>query len=164
MTWQGITPTPDPGFMRKLKTFDPNLDCEFNREIERFIITQPSRLRSGKLVAAVVDNPGRPEYRQPDDRDLRVLARADFERKSHTDRIREGEQMMLEKPLQDEKRAENEIRDVTKDNKLQLQHAYAKFFGMRADEHNPAFRRITHKPKGKVFDPPYRVVDRRKVK
>jgi len=164
MTWQGMTPIPDPGFMRKLRTFDPNLDCEFNREVERFIITQPSRLRSGKLVAAIVENPGKDVYRQPDDRDLHNLARADFERKSHKDRIREGEQAMLEKPIQDEKHAESEIRDATKDNRLQLQHMYRRVFKMTGDDHNPAFRRITHKPKGKVFDPPFKVVDRRKVK
>lgn len=164
MAWQGITPEPDPGFLRKLKTFDPNLDCEFNREVERFIITQPSRLRSGKLVAAIIENPGTDHYRQPDDRDLKVLAKADFERKSHKDRIREGEEHMLDAPKRSEQTAKEAIRDATRDDRRQLEHAYARHFGFRTDGHNPAFRRVVHKPKGKVFDPPFKVVDKRKVK
>jgi hypothetical protein len=155
--WTGITPTPDPGFMKKLKVVDPNLDCEFNREVERFIITQPSRLGSGKLVAAIVENPGKDFYRQPDDRDLAVLAKGDFERTSHKQRIIDGEERMRNEYLKKEKDAEDKIREAAIDNKNQLFRAAQYDAGVVGDRHNPAFRRVTPKPKG------YKVVDKRKV-
>jgi len=157
MSWQGITPTPDPGFMRKLKTFDPALDCEFNREIEKFIITQPSRLKSGRLVAAIVENPGKDFYRQPDDRDLRVLAKADFERKDHKRRIKEGEDYILSEHEKSDKRAEEAILAQTKDNGRWLKRKLAHAAGLVGDRVDPAFRRITPKSKG------YVVKDRRTV-
>jgi len=163
--WQGITPIPDSGFMRKLKVFDPNLDCEFNRHVERFIITQPSRLGSGKLVAAVVENPGKDHYRQPDDRDLAHLAKGDFERKSHKRRIQEGEQYMLEYEEEQDKKVEEDIRNRTKDDKLQLMHTYQHAAGFRADAHNPAFARVNPRIKGKrIQRDGYSVVERRTVK
>lgn len=156
--WTGILPTPDPGFMRKLKTFDPNLDCEFNRECECFIITQPSRLGSGRLVAGVIANPeGIPGYRQPDDRDIAALARADFERKDHKTRIREGEEKMLEAPKKNEAFAEDEIKHATRENKNRLRRMAAQIRGDGGDAVNPAYRRITPKSKG------YTVVDKRKL-
>lgn len=148
MTWQGITPTPDPGFMKKLKTFDPNLDCEFNREVERFIITQPSRLRSGRLVAAIVENPGQEFYRQPDDRDLKNLAKFDFERKGHKQKIREGEERMLNHRKEQNQKAEEALREQTIDNKHWLQRKLAYAAGAVGDRVNPAFRRVIPKSKG----------------
>ena len=155
--WIGMIPTPDSGFMRKLKTFDPNLDCEFNREVERFIITQPSRLRSGRLVAAVIDNPGQDHYRQPDNRDIRNLAHADFERKSHKRRILEGEERALQQEEVQNKKAEDRIMETTVDNKEWLRHKLSVAAGLKGDSVNAAFRRITHKPRG------YKVEDRRRL-
>jgi len=156
--WTGITPIPNSTFMRKLKRFDPNLDCEFNREVELFIITQPSRLGSGRLVAGVVANPGKDYYRQPDDRDIHALAKADFERKDHKRRILEGEEYMAESKEKEDKFAEDEIMHASRENKIQLKHMADNIVGRSVDTVNAAFRRVPVKSKG------YVVKDKRKLK
>lgn len=163
--WKGITPEPDPGFVRKLKTFDPKLKCKFSRKLGKFVITQPTRLRSGEAVAAVVEGDTGGGYRQPDERDLGVLARADFERKSHKERIREGEEFVEKNREAEEKREHETFRDVAKDNYNQLRHYYANLTGDRADDHNPAFRRVKTKPKGELKDTGkgFQIVDKRRV-
>jgi hypothetical protein len=155
--FQGITPEPDAGFVRKLKRFDPKLKCEFDRKCGKFIITQPNRLHSGRSIAAVVEGDFGGGYRQPDNRDIKMLARADFERKSHIARIREGEQYEKQ-----DAHAYDEIKHATAENKRQLRHYASILRGDRGDNVNPAFRRVTKKAKGTRKNG-YTVVDKRRA-
>lgn len=160
--YKGIAPIPDAGFVRKLKRFDPKLDIEFDRNIGKFIITQPNRLHSGRSIAAVVEGDFGGGYRQPDNRDIQTLVRADFERKSHLQRIREGEQYAADVREKQDAHAYDEIRHATAENERQLKHWQAVARGDRGDDVNPAFRRVNHKKKGIKKDG-YTLVDKRAV-
>ncbi len=41
---RGMTPSPDSGFVKDLKTFDPKLEIAFDRRYDAFVITQPSQV------------------------------------------------------------------------------------------------------------------------
>lgn len=162
--WIGIVPSPDPGFVKKLHTFDPTLKCQFSRKLGKFVITQPNRLHSGESVAAIVEGDTGAGYRQPDNRDIKALYEADFEIKDHKRRILEGEEAMLEHEKNQEERVAAEIRDITLDSKYQLRNTYVK--AANEGKGMAPFRQVTVKPKGKVFsqEPAVKVIDRRKVK
>lgn len=124
--WVGDTPTPDRGFVQKLKEFDKNLWVEFDRKLSCFVIYQPS-VRYGKAVAHVV----RPEsdevpYRQPDERDIANLYVTDFARKSAKRRITEGEEKIVNAHQKSDKDAADDLRDKTKDDRIQLRNTYIK--------------------------------------
>ena len=126
--YRGITPTPDTGFVKKLKKFDPKLKLEFSRLLGKFVITQPRKLHSGRALAAVVEGNTGGGFRQPDNRDIDTLCRADFERTSARKRIIAGEDYMLNHKKAQEKELKDSIRDATKDDKFQLINAYRKVF------------------------------------
>jgi hypothetical protein len=156
--FHGITPTPNSGFVRKLKQLYPELEVEFSREHERFIITQPSRLRSGRVLLMIIggykiDN----SFRQPDERDLKVLWKADMWRIGYKKQMMDGERAMLEAREKEEAKAEEEIRERTKDDKIQLSDGYRRAFNIA--KANATFRRIENKPKPGSFI----INDRRKL-
>ena len=148
--YQGITPTPDSNFVKKLHRYDSTLKCNFDRELSKFVITQPSMLNSGRKVALVVkDWEHEGGWRQPDERDIARIAMADFHRKSIRRRIQEGEDYMLNYRDKQDRKAAEELRDMTKDEKLPLVNAYRESFnlGKKIRPHRP----IKPKVKGKVF-------------
>jgi len=148
--WQGITPNPDSGFVKKLRTFDPKLKCQFSRKLECFVITQPNRLHSGESVAAIVEGDDGAGYRQPDNRDIQTLYEADFENKDHKKRILEGEEYMTNYREKEHKENIDEIRDIGKDSKYQLRNSLVKAYNM--GKGMAPVRPIKVKPKGKVFN------------
>ena len=147
--WIGITPSPDPGFVKKLHTFDPKLKCEFSRKLGKFCITQPNRLRSGKSIAAIVEGDTGAGYRQPDNRDIRILYEADFENKDHKRRIREGEDYIIDYQKEQERKNTETIRDITKDSKYQLQNELIKAYNL--GKGMAPVRPVKVRPNGKVF-------------
>lgn len=148
--WIGLTPTPDPAFVRKLREFDPALSVEFDRYTGKFVVYQQGKI-SGKAVALVISG-GENEagFRQPDERDLMRLKRADLTRDVVRRRFldtEEGMRAYTRDSLQD---ARQELREASRDNKYQIKRAYR---AMTNDGKAPSpFRHVAHKPKGKVFD------------
>ncbi|MEE9365990.1 MAG: hypothetical protein V3W44_04805, partial [Dehalococcoidales bacterium] len=140
--YHGLTPTPDPGFARKLREFDPKLRLEFSREHEKFIITQPTRLRSGRVPLILIGKYADGTYRQPDDRDLEILHGADMHRSGQEvkDRIRIGEEYMLQSQEDQFVKARAEIRDRAKDDKTYLMQQYNQAFNN--SKANAAYRRV----------------------
>lgn len=147
--WTGLTPSVDHGFKRKLRDYDPDLDCVFDRQFGKFVVTQSSKV-SGRVPAVIIGVDVEEGYRQPDDRDIRQIAKADFARKSVKERIKEGEDYMREYRENQNAHVAEEIRDSTKDDKIQLMNAYRRHL-LKDGKANSEFRRITPKSKGKKF-------------
>lgn len=149
--WHGITPSPDPGFMRKLKRYDKSLGCHFDRKYERFVITQLGKI-SGRVPVLLVDDPALPHYRQPDGRELAILWMADMWNRANQgwkEAMQEGEDYILEHEEKQDRKTKEEIRDTVKDNKYWMKRMMDEITntskGLRP------FRQVIHKPKGKVF-------------
>lgn len=141
--YTGLTPSPDPGFIRKLRKFDPNLRLEFDRQQGKFVITQPTRLNSGRVPLLIIGKYRDGSYRQPDERDLDFLLRADLHRKGQEvkDRIQEGEDYMISHQEKQFVDAREEIRLRAIDDKRWLMSQYNKAFNN--SKANATFRRIT---------------------
>ena len=169
--YQGVTPTPDRVFVRKLKEFDPRLSVEFSREDHRFVITRDAvcpgdaGYRAYKLwvVETAAGN-----FRQPDERDIYALWLGDLWRHGGVKaRIMEGEAEILRRHEKEEKDIDQEFHDITKDNKRQLINTFKKASG--EGKYGGEFRRIKVKNKGKTWseiaaEDKYTVIDKRKIK
>jgi len=124
-------------FIKNLKQVDKGLDCEYNKFSDRFLIKH-----NNHIVYTIMG-------RYPDNRELLVIKEADFRRKSLEKRLKESEEYAKNYREKKKLEAKESIRDITKDNKIQLQRAFA-----RADvggKQNSTFRRVIPTPKGKVF-------------
>jgi hypothetical protein len=153
--YQGVTPSLDPAFQSALKTFDKSLWVEFSREASRFIIYQKSEQHSKAQVMVIETEEG--EFRQPNDLDIAMLYWGDLWRHGGPEaRMIFGEEKALKQMDDDEKRAETEFRDATKDNKYWLRRKLLEATGQVADA--PHVRRVELKPRG------YKVIDKRKWK
>jgi len=147
--WTGMTPTPNPGFVKRLKEFDSKLDCVFSRKFGKFVIRQPSRV-SGMVPAIIVDGGPGDGYRQPHVGDIKELYTGDFTRKSAKERILEGEEYMKDYREKEQAHVDDEIRNMTKDDKIQLMRAHRQHI-LKDGKANSEFRRVTPKSKGQVF-------------
>jgi len=157
--YKGMTPNPDRGFVNKLKKIDPTLDCSFNRAHGKFVITQLGKI-SGRVNVAIVEGNEGGGYRYPDNRDIRMLQRSDLHRSGQEvkDRVRDGEERMINAKIEQQRKVKEEIRDTTKDDKLQLASAYHEAFNLPGKgPSKSAFRRIEREPKG------FTVHDKRKL-
>lgn len=145
--YSGIIPVVDRGFLKKLKRIDPGLDCEFDRKFGKFVIYQTGKI-SGRVPLAVIEGNEGGGYRYPDNRDIILIHEADMYYKGQElkDRVRRGEESMLAAKREEERKIREEIRDVTKDDKIQLMRSYHQTFNM-GGKGNASFRRVTPKPK-----------------
>lgn len=159
--YQGITPTPDSGFIRKLKDISPKLGCEFSREHARFVITCQAEL-SGRYELFMVNGDEGGGFRYPDNRDILAVQEADRYVKSRRQRMRDADEYMR-KHREDEEKSENDdIRNMTKDGKHQLIRAYTKDFNLGKCE--STYRKVSARPKGRVTERDgYVVLDRTAV-
>jgi len=124
-------------FLNRLKAIDQNLDCKYSQDADKFVIIHNNR------IIFTVDG------RYPDDREIAMVAFADFRKKDHIQRQREAEAYARDYRSKKAKDARDNIHNMTTDDKIQLKRAYA-----RVDvggKENSTFRRIEKKPKGKVF-------------
>lgn len=152
--FKGLTPSPDPGFVKKLKKYDPSLKVEFSRKHKKFVITQPRKLvqGGGRAETFVIEPMGDPSgYRQPDNRDFNFIVKSDMHRKGQEvkDRIREGEEFARETEEKQQKKVRDTFYEITKDDKIQLMNVVQKHTNQGKAKH--AHRQIEVKPKGKVF-------------
>lgn len=145
--YEGIPPVPDRGFIRKLKEIDPRLDCEFNRQYGKFVITCKAEL-SGRYELFLVEDGLDGGFRYPDNRDIISIHMADRYQKSRRQRILEGEEYMKNYRAKEDKRVKDAIHDMTKDDKRQLVRTYTKAANLGKAE--STFRKVNVMPKGKV--------------
>lgn len=145
--YQGITPSPDPGFIRKLKRISPKLDCVFSREHGKFVIKQKSEISGWCDVFAVEGDEGG-GFRYPDNRDIQSVHDADRYVKSRRQRMRESKEYMEKYRENHEKKAADEIRDRTKDDRRQLINTYTRAANLGKAE--STFRKVRLLPKGKA--------------
>jgi hypothetical protein len=165
--FEGITPSVPYRFLTDLKALDPGLDCHFSRKYHRFVITQKSNL-SGNVPVAIINgydpDEENPEgtYRYPDQRDIINLQQADLHRHGQEvkDRIKAGEEYMLNHQDKSMKDAEDAIKHQTKIDSHQLLKGYADSYNL--GKYNSTYRRVETKPKGKVLPSKgYTVIDKR---
>ncbi len=143
----GVPPVPDPGFIRKLKAISPKLDCEFSRERGKFVITCKAEI-SGRYELFLVEGDEGGGFRYPDNRDIQSVHDADRYVKSRRQRMRESAEYMRGYREQYEKHAADEIRNRTKDDKIQLMRAYTKDANLGKFE--STYRKVGVVPKGRV--------------
>jgi hypothetical protein len=89
------------------------------------------------------------EFRQPDKRDLDFLSSGDLTREDMKTKLQRSALYMEKMREKKRKDAQDNIRNATKDDKIQLTNAFSRIAGSRKG--NSAFRRIQQKAKGKVF-------------
>ena len=148
----GLTPVPDSGFVRRLKEYDSNLFVEFNRVYGKFAIMQKRPAGPPRIVMLVVGGENPAGWRQPDGRELHILGAADFHRgPSLRDRMIRGEQAIVDFHRRQKRNVNDELRDITKDDKYQLLRTYQDAFN--TGKGTRPFRPITPKPRGKIFPP-----------
>lgn len=129
-------PTPDRAFMAQLKTMDKSLGIKFNGD--HFVITY--QVESGPCVNIWKVVAGDGGFRQPDRRDLEILAQSNIEHESPEEKQARVSRYMEAEREKDRRRAKEMFRDRTKDDKIQLYDAFGRLLGDR--KHNSAFRRI----------------------
>lgn len=141
--------TPDRVFMRRLKNLDPRLGCKYRHDVEKFVITHDRAIGPPAEIFLVETTRG--DFRQPSQYDIHTLCEGDLHRTDVRTRMDKATRYMENHRKKEEENAESEIRDRTKDDKLQLMNTYVKAFNL--GKGNSAFRRITPKPKPKPETP-----------
>ncbi len=139
------SPTVERGFMKNLKNLDRRLGVKFNGD--NFVITydrgygEPVNLHTVKR-----DDGG---FRQPDNRDLKVIYDGDMSNKRPEVELQKRAYELLSVREESKKKSKEMFRDMTKDDRIQLMNAFQKAHGV--GKNKAAFRPVTYKPKGQVF-------------
>lgn len=139
---------PDRAFREELKRLDERLGCKYRYDIERFVITWDMPV--GPCAELLVVRDERGGFRHPDKREIMMLCEGDLHRTDLKDRLNKTEKYMREYRENREKYVKDEIRNQTKDDKIQLMDAYRSVFNVGSKR--PTFRRIAPKARGKTYD------------
>jgi len=140
-------PEPDKSFMRDLKSMDRRLAVKWNHDVGNFIVTYDRGHGEPVNIHRVNRDDG--GFRQPDKRDLMILKGGDLAQGDDlNNRISKLAYMSDRIRKEQRRKAKSEIRDMTKDNKLQLK----RFLADKTNEGkgNAEFRRVPHKPSKRV--------------
>lgn len=132
---------PDPSFMKQLRAIDKRLGCKFNGQ--HFVITFKTEKYGEVNIWKVADERG--GFRQPDQRELDIIQESNLERLGPKDRFNLVLAHMEKTRERRDRLIKEEMRDRTKDGKIQLMRAFANAVG--AGKNNATFRRINVKPK-----------------
>ena len=147
--YQGIPPTPDRSFVRQLKEFDKTLDVVFNRRARRFMIVKERAYGAPYTLMLVEAEDG--GFRHPDQRELHALFYGDLWRHGgHKERIRKGEERAVAHQAKQEKDIDQEFRDITADNKIQLRNTWRKATNQGSKA--PEFARLAYRNPGLTVD------------
>lgn len=138
---------PERGFMKNLKNLDRRLDCVFRPEHGHFVIRYDRGYGEPVNLHMVKRDDG--GFRQPDMRDLKVIYDGDMTNKKPEVEIAKRAYELLSVREQSMKQSKENIRLMTKDDRIQLMNAFQKAHGV--GKNKAAFRPITHKPKGQVY-------------
>ena len=138
---------PDRVFMKDLKTLDNRLGCRYETSHGYFVVDY--KRAQGQPVPIFMVKGDKDEFRHPDKRDLDFLKSGDLTKEDMETKIQKSALYMEKVREKKQKDAQDNIRNATKDGKIQLSNAMSKLAG--GGKGNSTFRRITKKPKGKVF-------------
>ncbi len=133
-------PEVERSFKRDLKNLDRRLGTKFNGE--HFVVTYDRGYGEPVNIYRVKADNG--AFRQPDKRDLEVIKGGDLENEKSDSRLRKLAYASELMRREAKRKAYNEIRDMTKDNRNQLARAFIE--RTNASKGNATFRRIDHKP------------------
>ncbi len=137
---------PDRFFIKQLKELDPRLGIRFREDLDRFVVTWEKIYGPPDEIMVV----SKPYFRQPDRRELMFLCSGDLHRTDMRERLQKTAHYFEKHRSDEEAMQRDEIRNMTKDDKIQLSNAFRKTFntGSKAPEH----RRIVPKHRGKTVD------------
>jgi len=137
---------PDAFFMKQLKELDVKLGVRFREDLTRFVITweRPWGLPDEIMVVS------KPYFRQPDRRELMTLCGGDLHREGLRAMFQKTSHYFNEYRRKQTANEADDIRNATKDDRRQLQHAYRR--ATNTGSKPSVFRRITPKPRGKSVD------------
>jgi hypothetical protein len=138
---------PDRSFMRQLKMIDKRLGCKFNGK--HFVITFQAEKYGEVNIWKVNNETG--GFRQPDRRELEIIRESNLERLGPEQRWNLVLAHMEDTRKKRDKSIHDEMRDRTKDGKIQLMRAFANAIG--AGKNNATFRRIIPKSRGLIIVP-----------
>ena len=135
---------PNRMFMDRLKTLDKRLGCKFVKSHSHFVVDYQRAFGQPVPIFMVKGDKG--EFRQPDKRDLDFLLSGDLTKEDMKTKIQKSALYMERVREKKQKDAADNIRNATKDGKIQLSNAIAKIAG--GGKGNSTFRRILPKSKG----------------
>jgi len=130
--------------MKDIKTLDKRLGCKFVESHGHFVVDY--QRAHGQPVPIFMVKGDKDEFRQPDKRDLDFLKSGDLEREDRKAKFQKSALYMERTRDKKIKDARDNIRNATKDGKIQLANAMSKLVG--GGKGNSAFRRIKPKSKG----------------
>jgi hypothetical protein len=131
-------PSVNPSFMKDLKSMDRKLDCIWNPDNKKFIITY-ERAMGGCVPIATLAGIENGEFRQPNQKDLEFIKSGDLSNDSIKNKLNKVASYMENVREEQKRKAKQEIKAMTKDSKIQLQQAAVRVAGGKG---NSAFRRI----------------------
>lgn len=140
---------PPESFMTRLKELDPKLGCKFSPRAKVCIITYEMPVGEPITLMRVEDDEG--NFRIPDQRDLDALHKSDNTRHSREERNLAAAKYMSDYRENRKRIVHGEIKGRTADDKYQLARAFAQVHNGASGKVGQHVRRITPKPKGKVF-------------
>ena len=147
MIVSGGGPTLDDLFLKRLKRIDKRLDMVWQAGPERWVMVYDKGKQDfvNMFLIETEDH----QYRHPDRRDLVRIRAADLVAKDAVVRYREAAEYMVKTRQKDRQDARDNIRNMTKDDRIQLMQAFAKLAG--SGKGNSAFRRIQAKARGQIY-------------
>jgi len=131
-------PSVNPSFMKDLKSMDRKLDCIWNPDNKKFIVTY-ERATGQPVPVATLAGMENGEFRQPNQKDLEFIKSGDLSSDSIKNKLNKVASYMENVREEQRRKAEEEIKAMTKDSKIQLQQAAVRVAGGKG---NSAFRRI----------------------
>ncbi|MBL0716797.1 MAG: hypothetical protein JJV89_02000 [Desulfosarcina sp.] len=139
--------TPDNVFVKRLKTLDKKLGCNYEQSHGHFVVTY-RRAHGGSVPIMIVKGKDG-GFRQPDNRDLTYIMSGDRQNSTARKKIESTAKYMEDYRAKKKKRVAEEFRDRTKDDKNQLMNVMTQAAG--AGKGNSTYRRVEPKPKGQKF-------------
>jgi hypothetical protein len=136
--------TPDRGFMRKLRELSPDLGCKFEPGHGHFVITHKRAVGEPVPILLIEGEGG--GFRHPDDRDIVKLQLGDTHRVPMKDRLKQVASYMETDRERRRASAKDNIRGMTKDDRIQLSKAVSRLSNTSKNNHQ--YRRIDLKPRG----------------
>ena len=145
--------TPDRSFMKDLKSLDKRLGCHFNENLGNFVVTYDRPYGEPAAILRVKrEDDG---FRQPDQRDIKFIKSGDMENQTVSERLQKSAKYFEDSRAKARKDAKDNIRNMTKDDKIQWTETLSKAHG--SGKGKTAFRKIKPKARG------YTVTDNRTV-
>ena len=115
----------NPSFKKDLKLMDRKLDCFFHPETEKFIVTY-ERATGEPVPVATLAGMENGSFRQPYGTDLEFIKSGDMSNTTIREKMSKVANHMEFERSEQRRKSHEEIRDRTKDDRLQLQRAFQK--------------------------------------